>query len=86
MEIRLGSIVRSLTGHDKDRFYAVLGLDAGSCVIADGKVRRVEKPKRKNLKHVAATGGTVSVEPLPTNRELRRALFPYNYGDGRPAD
>ena len=24
MEIRLGSIVRSLAGHDKDRFYAAV--------------------------------------------------------------
>lgn len=86
MEIRLGSIVRSRAGHDKDRFYAVLELDKDSCVIADGKLRRVEKPKRKNLKHVAATGGMISIEPLPTNRELRRALFPYNYGDQRPAN
>lgn len=84
MEIRLGSIVKSVAGHDKDRFYAVLKLDADSCVIADGKMRRVEKPKRKNLKHVAATGGRIEVDPLPTNRELRRALFSYNYSQEKP--
>ena len=54
---------------------AVLGAapDGGS-LIADGRRRPLQHPKRKNPRHLTPTGFTVSEASMATNRELRRAL------------
>lgn len=76
MEITTDSVVLSLAGHDKGGVFAVVGT-AGSqfALIADGRRRKVEKPKRKKLRHLLPVG---RLEPLQTgvrsNRSLRRAL------------
>jgi ribosomal protein L14E/L6E/L27E len=50
----LGQLVVSLAGRDKGCICAVVGEpdDEGFVLIADGKVRKVEKPKKKKLKHL----------------------------------
>ena len=48
MQLTKGMIVRSMAGHDKNRFYVVLDLCEGDAWIADGKQRKLERPKRKN--------------------------------------
>ena len=52
MSFQQAQIVRSLSGHDKDQLFCVLALDGSFVLLADGKRRRVENPKRKNVKHV----------------------------------
>lgn len=77
MDIKAGSVVKSRAGHDKDGFFVVLEVKNGSALIADGKERRVERPKRKNLRHLAVTE---SVVMLPqTNKQLRKLLN--NFGN-----
>ena len=50
----LGHLVVSLAGRDKGCICAVVGMpdENGFVLIADGKVRKVEKPKKKKLKHL----------------------------------
>ncbi len=48
----IGRIVTALCGHDKDRLYLVVGEANGYLFLADGKRRRLEKPKRKKIKHI----------------------------------
>lgn len=50
----LGQLVVSLAGRDKGCICAVVGEpdEEGFVLIADGKVRKVEKPKKKKLKHL----------------------------------
>jgi hypothetical protein len=48
----LGRIVVSLSGHDKDRLYLVVGEENGYLFLSDGKIRRLQKPKRKKIKHI----------------------------------
>ena len=43
---------RSLAGHDKGRLYVVLAQEGDFVLLADGKNRPAEKPKRKKTKHV----------------------------------
>lgn len=46
----LGSVVLSLCGRDKGRMLVVVGIIDDSYVyVADGRLRRVESPKRKKL-------------------------------------
>ena len=52
----LGRIVLSKAGHDKGTYLVITGVaDEESVLLADGKLRTVEKPKRKKLRHVNVT-------------------------------
>ena len=70
MEIREGSVVIAKAGRDKGRAFAVVSvLDSRTVLIADGKSRPLEHPKRKNIIHLQAT--SASVDCFMTNRQLR---------------
>lgn len=76
MDDLLGHFVVSLAGRDKGCICAVVGNaeDEGYVLIADGKVRKVESPKKKKLKHLKP----IDWLPLPsdklTNRFIRKAV------------
>ena len=53
MNIQKGSIVRAKSGRDKGKFFLVLSVEGHFAFIADGKTRKLEKPKKKNLLHLA---------------------------------
>ncbi len=72
--VERGCVVISLSGRDKGRLMAVLRTGPDGLWLADGRRRRVEAPKRKNPRHAALAGCTVSEAAMATNRELRRAL------------
>lgn len=55
MEICIGSVVISKAGHDKGGRFAVIGLDGEYAFIADGNLRKADKPKKKKLKHLQKT-------------------------------
>ena len=42
----------SLAGHDKGTCYVVLGWEDGFFLLSDGKSKPLERPKKKNQKHV----------------------------------
>lgn len=73
MDFTKGMVVISKAGRDKGYLLAVVGVEADCIIVADGKERPLERPKRKNPKHLAKTAVTVSLENI-TNRGLRRAL------------
>ena len=81
-------IVISLNGRDKDKRFFVLGIEEEYVLLADGKGRRIEKPKRKKLKHVqfeAKSDCRVSEKirnnEKISNSDLRRALAQYDAGN-----
>lgn len=52
--VKVGQIVKSIQGRDKGRNFVVIGeFDQDHILIADGKLRKVSKPKKKKLKHIA---------------------------------
>lgn len=54
-ELQKGDVVRSLAGHDKGGLFVVLdAIDGEHVLIADGKTRTLEKPKKKKRKHLKA--------------------------------
>ena len=75
--LQIGSVIKSIAGHDKDRFYAVVGFQKDCVKIADGKMRKLEKPKTKNIKHVRMTKTVLEPENITTDRRLRLALAPF---------
>lgn len=74
MELKRGTVVRSKAGRDGDSFLVVLEVLNGLVLVVDGKQRPIERPKRKNVKHIAITEQTFTEEQLQTNRSIRHAL------------
>lgn len=68
-------MVISKAGRDKGYFMAVVGIDREKdfVIVADGKERPLERPKRKNPKHLQKTNYTIDLEQL-TDKKLRRFL------------
>lgn len=83
MAYEKGRVVRSIAGRDKDRFMAVTDCIQGVCLVCDGKERPLERPKRKNAKHLAATQCFLNEEQMMTNRALRKALRAFAEGAKR---
>ena len=53
MDIYPASLVKSTAGRDKNNYFAVIEvIDENYILIADGKGRTTEKPKRKKIKHI----------------------------------
>ncbi|MDI6604388.1 MAG: KOW domain-containing RNA-binding protein [Thermoanaerobacteraceae bacterium] len=49
----IGRIVRSKAGRDKDRVFVVIAeVDDKHVLIADGDLRKIEKPKKKKIIHL----------------------------------
>ena len=81
MDISKSDIVISLNGRDKDKLFYVMQVEDNFCLLADGKGRKLENPKRKKLKHVRRVTRTetrVAMKILNgdkvLNSELRRDL------------
>jgi len=53
VQVELGQVVRSLAGRDKGKPYLIIDIMAGGRVLlVDGRIRTVNKPKKKNIKHL----------------------------------
>ena len=80
----IADVVISLNGRDEGKYFLVVGTDNEYSLLADGKGRRIEKPKRKKNKHVKReirpddqiTKKLVAGEKV-TNNEIRRVLAAY---------
>ncbi len=52
-DIQIGQFVRSKAGRDKDRIFIVMNvIDEKYVQIADGDLRRIDKPKKKKIRHL----------------------------------
>ena len=81
MNMVMGLVVRSIAGRDKGLYLIVTGLEGDAVYVCDGKHRPLEKPKKKNIKHLATTAITIPASSLKTNKQIRKALHPYNFGN-----
>lgn len=86
MILQVGGVVRSIAGHDKNTFHVIVRMEQDVVYLANGKERKLEKPKRKNAKHVAATCTVFDMNVLTTDKKLRDALWPFHYGPGPAPD
>lgn len=77
----IGTVVKSLAGHDSNSFYVVLNIQDDFAFIADGKLRTISKPKKKRFKHLQKTNTVLSQSNLGTDKQIRNALHCFNYGD-----
>ena len=58
--IETGCVVRSLAGRDEGRLFVVIQeIDADFVMVANGKLRGMDRLKKKRCKHLKPTGGVV---------------------------
>ena len=74
-----GCTAVSLAGHDKGTVYLILREETDSVLLTDGRLRPLEKPKKKKKKHVRLAGDTELVREMkdgkmPGNDVIRRVL------------
>ena len=81
MDISKSDIIVSLAGRDKGKYFYVIDVEENFVLIADGKGRKLENPKRKKLKHVRRVTRTetrvaakIQNGDKVLNSELRRDL------------
>lgn len=81
MDIYPGRIVVTTAGRDKDRYFVVLSVCKDFCYLADGKVRKVDMPKKKKIKHLRVTeffleeiAEMLNAEQTVTNSMIKRAI------------
>ncbi len=81
LEFMIADVVKSLAGRDAGKLYYVLDTEGDYLILANGKDRSLEKPKRKKRKHASKVlrSETRVAEKLRSgdkvlNSELRRDL------------
>lgn len=73
---------KSLSGHDKNRYYLVDKEEEGSVLLVNGTTRPLEKSKRKNKKHVQIVKNLPIqikeiLEKEVTNLTIKKAIEEY---------
>lgn len=82
MDIYPGIIVYSKSGRDKNKYFVVIeAIDEQYVYIADGNLRKLEKPKKKKIKHLKVTEFVtndimekINNKDKITNSELRKII------------
>ncbi len=83
-EINIGDIVLSEAGRDGGSFLVVIGREGNFAEIADGDLRKMDKLKKKNIKHLkhmetsSFIKGKLENGERPTNAELRREIAEFS--------
>jgi large subunit ribosomal protein L14e len=80
-----GGVVISKAGRDAGSEFIIIKVPEDRFVyVCDGRIRRIEKPKKKNIRHLEYNGTVIDIlnEKLNnnmkvTNAEIRKALESY---------
>lgn len=68
-----GTVVISTAGRDQGCCFVAVAVEDRFVYIADGKERKLEKPKRKNVRHISPTGTQIDITGM-TNKKLKKLL------------
>lgn len=74
MTFNRGTVVKALAGREGG-FFAVLGAEGDRVFIANGKQYKINKPKRKNQKHISLTKIYFEEEILNSDKKLKKAIL-----------
>jgi large subunit ribosomal protein L14e len=80
--ITLGQIVHSKAGRDKGKYFIVVNIvDDDYVLIVDGKLRKIDNPKKKKIKHLVSHNivtedilTSIKSNKRITDAELRKSL------------
>lgn len=82
MNLTLGQVVISKAGRDAGKKFVITGIiDSSYVLLSDGSLRKIEKPKRKKIKHIQLTDiilddlkVKLGANQKVTNTEIKKAL------------
>ena len=81
MNIEIGNIVISTMGRDKGLYFIVVDVDENYVYLVNGSVRKIDKPKKKKIKHIGVTdlydeniATRIRNKHKVTNQDIKRAL------------
>ena len=52
MNLKIGMLAKVKAGHDKNHIYVITAIDEDRISLADGNLKTVCHPKKKNRKHI----------------------------------
>ena len=73
MTLEVGMFAKAKAGHDKNCIYVIISVNDEYVYLADGDVRPVCRPKRKNRKHIQPIT-SVRCESITDDRVIRDAV------------
>jgi ribosomal protein L14E/L6E/L27E len=84
IEYTTGQVVFSKSGRDQGKPFIVITVEGEYVYLVDGKLRRLEKPKKKKIKHVQMTYDVIEYVNKKlgegsklSNADIRKVLEPY---------
>jgi len=88
MEAAIGDIVKSIAGRDSGRYFIIWEvLDSSYVKIVDGDLRKIDKPKKKKVRHLKTTGIKAGIESgmnkknmKETNAAIRKLIISHTSG------
>jgi hypothetical protein len=81
----IGRFAISKAGHDKTQIYVITAVEGDFAYLCDGRLKPLEKPKKKRVKHIQFVNAQVSKELLERlesgacvrNEEIKYAIKTY---------
>ena len=81
----IGRFAISKAGHDKTQIYVITAVEGDFAYLCDGRLKPLEKPKKKRVKHIQLVNDQVSRELLERlesgacvrNEEIKYAIKTY---------
>ena len=86
-----GHFATSKAGHDAGTLYVIVGEESGYVYLSDGCLRTMQRPKKKNCKHIQMIGETADADISDRllkkekvfDHEIKRAIKKYLEGKMR---
>ena len=78
----IGMLATSKAGHDQGTAYVITGEEGEYVYLADGQIRTVDRPKRKNKKHIQVIKKIQIDRPADgfKDLEIKRVIKRYQEG------
>ena len=78
----IGMLAVSRAGHDRGTTYVIIGEEDEYVYLADGQTRTVDRPKRKNKKHIQVIKKVQMDQTSGGNKdlEIKRTINMYQEG------
>ena len=75
-----GMLVKSKAGHDKGKIYVITEMDDSDVYVVDGRLKTLDKPKKKKYRHVQVIHKKYEIENAD-DTAIKRILKMYNRED-----
>lgn len=75
----VGMLAKSKAGHDKENIYVIFQEDDAYVYLVDGRIRTMDKPKKKRKKHIQIikSSRVESEKELLDDLAIKRAIKEY---------